>query len=83
MAQRVYATAINYAAAAEDLSVAQLAIGALMGTPGLTGCIVGARNAAQGAALGELGMPLNAKQLAAVEATMAKLVAELADLVAG
>ena len=70
-------------AAADDLSVAQLAIGALMGTPGLTGCIVGARNAAQGAALGELGMPLNAKQLAAVEATMAKLVAELADLVAG
>jgi len=67
-------------AAADDLTVPQLAIGALMGTPGLTGCIVGARNAAQGAALGELGMPLNAKQLAAVETTMARLVADLANL---
>lgn len=62
----------------EELSVAQLAIGALMGTLGLTGCIVGARNAAQGTALGELGRPLSAKQLSAIEAIVARLDAELA-----
>jgi len=67
-------------AAEDDLSVAQLALGALMGTPGLTGCIVGARNAAQGAALGELGMPIKAKQLAAVEDIVARMETDLAQL---
>ena len=67
-------------AIADDLSVAQLAIGALMGTPGLTGCIVGARNAAQGTALGDLGMPITNKQLTAVEAITARLFQDLATL---
>lgn len=66
--------------AEHELTVPELAIGALMGTPGLTGCIVGARNAAQGAALGALGMPLSAKQLAAVEAVMERLRADLAAI---
>lgn len=70
-------------AAGDDLSVAQLAIGALMCTPGLTGCVVGARNAAQGAALGDLGMPLSAKQLKAVEAIMTRLMEDLAAIAAG
>ena len=63
----------------DDLSLAQLAIGALMGTPGLTGCIVGARNAAQGAALRELGMPITAKQLSAVDDITARLLRDVAD----
>jgi aryl-alcohol dehydrogenase-like predicted oxidoreductase len=71
---------IRAVGAEEELSVAQLAIGALMGTPGLTGCIVGARNAAQGAALGELGRPLTAKQLTAIEAITARLDADLAGI---
>jgi len=66
-------------AAEDDLSVAQLAIGALMGTPGLTGCIVGARNATQGAALGELGMPITAKQLAVVDDIIVRLLRDLTD----
>ena len=67
-------------AAGDDLSVAQLAIGALVGTPGLSGCIVGARNAGQGATLGDLGMPLTSKQLAAVDAVMTRLAKDLADI---
>ncbi len=67
-------------AAEEDLSVAQLCVGALTCTPGLTGCIVGARNAAQGKGLGDLGMPLKAKQLAAVEAVVARLETDLATM---
>lgn len=64
-------------AAEDDLTCAQLAIGALLCTPGLTGCIVGARNAAQGAALGDLGMPISAKQLSAVEDVVARLQKDL------
>ena len=67
-------------AAGDDLSVAQLAIGALVGTPGLSGCIVGARSADQGQALGDLGMPLTSKQLAAVDAAMARLVKDLGEI---
>ncbi|HYE04393.1 MAG TPA: aldo/keto reductase [Planctomycetota bacterium] len=67
-------------AAEDDLTLPQLAIGALMCTPGLTACIVGARNAAQGAALGELGAPIRAKQLAAVDEVCARLAADLATI---
>jgi aryl-alcohol dehydrogenase-like predicted oxidoreductase len=55
-------------ASEDDLDVAELAIGCLTCTEGLSGVIVGARNAAQGAYLGRLGMPVRAKQLEAVEA---------------
>ena len=64
----------------DELTVAQLAIGCLLGNEGLTGCIVGARNATQGAALGDLGMPVKAKQLAAVDAVIARLSKDLAAI---
>jgi aryl-alcohol dehydrogenase-like predicted oxidoreductase len=64
-------------AAEDDLTCAQLCIGALLCTPGLTGCIVGARNAVQGAAVGELGMPITSKQLAAVETIVVSLQKDL------
>ncbi|MBA3687114.1 MAG: aldo/keto reductase, partial [Planctomycetes bacterium] len=67
-------------ASADELSVAQLCVGALTCTPGLTGCIIGARNAAQGTAIGELGMPITARQLAAVEDIVARLEADLAAM---
>ncbi len=62
----------------DEMSVPQLAIGALICTEGLTGCIVGARNAAQGAFIGELGTPIKAAQMERVEAITARLLADLA-----
>ena len=56
----------------------QLAIGYLLCTEGLTGCIVGARNAAQGAALADLGLPLKAKQMDAIDVVLTQLRADLA-----
>jgi aryl-alcohol dehydrogenase-like predicted oxidoreductase len=70
-------------AAEDEMSVAQLAIGCLLCVEGLSGCIVGARNAAQGAALGDLGMPVKAKQMEAVDAVMARLAADLAAIGGG
>ena len=64
----------------DDMTVAQLAIGCLLGNEGLTACIVGARNAEQGAVLGDLGMPVKAKHLAQVDAVMAKLFTDLAAM---
>ena len=55
-------------AAEDDLSVPQLAIGWLLCHEGCTAAIVGARNAAQGAALGDLAMPLKQVQVDAVDA---------------
>lgn len=62
----------------DDLSVAQLAIGYLLSTDGCTACIVGARNAAQGAALADLPMTLRQKEMDAVDGVLARLRAELA-----
>lgn len=59
-------------AAEDDLTVPQLAIGYLLCTEGLTGAIVGARNAAQGAALGDLAMPLKQVQMDAIDEVMAR-----------
>jgi aryl-alcohol dehydrogenase-like predicted oxidoreductase len=61
----------------DDLTVADLAIGYLLTTEGCTACIVGARNAAQGAALGQLGMPLKQAQMDAIDAIWARCVADL------
>ncbi len=61
----------------DDMTVPQLAIGYLICTEGLSGCIVGARNAVQGAALGELGLPIKAKQMDAVDAVLAQLRSDL------
>ena len=59
-------------AAEDDLTVPQLAIGYLLCTEGVSGVIVGARNAAQGAALGDLAMPLKQVQMDAIDAVMAR-----------
>jgi aryl-alcohol dehydrogenase-like predicted oxidoreductase len=81
LARRLQAIA-EFQRIAEDreLSVAQLAIGALLGTPGLTGCIVGARNAKQGEALGELAAILSKKEIDAIEAVCSAMEADLAQL---
>ncbi len=47
-------------AAESGLSTGQLAIGVLLQTPGLTGCIVGARSARQGAMIASLGVAVTA-----------------------
>ncbi len=62
----------------DEMTVAQLAIGCLLCVEGFTAAIVGARNAEQGAALGDLGLPVKAKQLAAVDAVIAQLSKDLA-----
>jgi aryl-alcohol dehydrogenase-like predicted oxidoreductase len=67
-------------AADDDLTVAQLAIGCLLGNEGLAACIVGARNAEQGAVLGDLGMPIKYKDLARVDAVMKALFVDLAAM---
>ena len=70
------------AIAEEDgLSCAELAIGCLMCCEGITACIVGARNADQGAFLGRLGMAVTARQLSAVDALCARLQHDLAGIV--
>lgn len=53
-------------AASQGLSCPQLCIGVLLATPGLTGCIVGARNARQGALIASLGVPATETQAAVV-----------------
>jgi aryl-alcohol dehydrogenase-like predicted oxidoreductase len=67
-------------AAGEGMNCAQLAIGSLMCGEGLSACIVGARNALQGAALGDLGMPVSAKTLAQVDAVCERLRVDLAAM---
>jgi aryl-alcohol dehydrogenase-like predicted oxidoreductase len=64
-------------AQADDSDVPMLAIGALLCTEGLTACIVGARSAAQGAFLGQLGTPLREAQRSQVEAIIARLLPDL------
>ena len=65
-------------AAEDDLTVPQLCIGYLMCSEGLSGVIVGARTQAQGAGLGDLGMPLRQAQVDAVDAILARCRADLA-----
>ena len=67
-------------AAAGGLSCAQLCVGVLLHTPGLTGCIVGARNSRQGALIANLGVTVTDDQVAAVKAVTASLEADLAGL---
>lgn len=81
LARYLEAVAALRAVAEEDeMTVPQLAIGALLCTEGLTACIVGARTQAQGAALGDLGTPLRAAQLEAVDAIVRALLADLAAI---
>lgn len=64
----------------DELSVPQLAIGYLLCTEGITAAIVGARNATQGAALADLGMPLKARQMEAIDAILLRLRQDLAAI---
>ena len=48
------------------LSVAQLCVGVLLDTPGITGVIAGARNAQQGALISGLGVGVTSEQARAV-----------------
>lgn len=62
----------------DELSVPQLAIGWLLCHEGVSGVIVGARSAAQGAALGELAMPLKQKQVDAMDSIVTRCLDDLA-----
>src|SRR5262245_12786220 len=72
--------ALRDLAAEGGLSVPQLAVGVLLRAPGLTGCIVGARSARQGAMIASLGVLLSDEQVAAVDQIMAALTRDLAAL---
>jgi aryl-alcohol dehydrogenase-like predicted oxidoreductase len=62
------------------LSCGQLAVGVLLHTPGLTGCIVGARSARQGAMIANLGVAVSDEQVAAVGRIMAALRRDLESI---
>jgi aryl-alcohol dehydrogenase-like predicted oxidoreductase len=59
------------------LSVAQLCVGVLLDTPGLTGVIAGARNAQQGALISGLGVGVTSEQARAVWQIADKLSKDL------
>jgi aryl-alcohol dehydrogenase-like predicted oxidoreductase len=67
-------------AIAGGLSCPQLCIGVLLRTPGLTGCIVGARDAQQGALVASLGVSVTDEQAQAVWAIVGGLEQDLAKL---
>lgn len=67
-------------AVAGGLSCPQLCIGVLLRTPGVTGCIVGARNAQQGALVASLGVSVTDEQANAVWAIVARLEQDLARI---
>jgi aryl-alcohol dehydrogenase-like predicted oxidoreductase len=71
---------IRAVAASGGLSVPQLCVGVLLRTPGLTGVIVGARNARQGGVISSLGVGISDDQAAAVWAIADKLAADLATM---
>jgi aryl-alcohol dehydrogenase-like predicted oxidoreductase len=71
---------ITAVAAASGLSCPQLCIGVLLHTPGLTGCIVGARHAYQGALIASLGVAVSDQQAAAVWAIVKRLEEDLTRL---
>jgi aryl-alcohol dehydrogenase-like predicted oxidoreductase len=62
------------------LSLAQLCVGVLLQTPGLTAVIAGARNARQGALIANLGVAVTADQAAAVWTIADKLAKDLEAL---
>lgn len=62
------------------LSCPQLCIGVLLRTPGVTGCIVGARTGHQGALIASLGADLTDEQADAVWAIASRLEQDLARI---
>jgi aryl-alcohol dehydrogenase-like predicted oxidoreductase len=71
---------IQAIARASGLSCAQLCVGVLLATPGLTGVICGARDARQGALVANLGVAVTEEQTAHVWAVVRRLEADLARL---
>lgn len=69
---------IRALATSAGLSVPQLCVGVLLHTPGLTGVIVGARNARQGSLIASLGVGVTDDQAAAVWTIADKLARDLA-----
>jgi aryl-alcohol dehydrogenase-like predicted oxidoreductase len=70
---------IKTLAAAHALSCGQLCIGVLLATPGLTGCIVGARNARQASVVANLGVGVSKELSDAVGEITARLRRDLAN----
>jgi aryl-alcohol dehydrogenase-like predicted oxidoreductase len=68
---------IRAVAADGGLGVAQLAVGVLLQTPGLSGVIVGARNARQGGLIANLGVSVTPNQAGAVWTIAQKLARDL------
>jgi len=71
---------IRAIAAKGGLSVPQLSVGTLLRTPGLTGVIVGARNARQGGLIASLGVPVSDDQAKDVWAIVDNLARDLATM---
>ena len=71
---------IRAVAASGGLSTAQLCVGVLLHTPGLTGVIVGARNERQGALVANLGPGIAREQAEAVWAIAGKLATDLESM---
>ena len=71
---------IKVLAASYALSCAQLCVGVLLQTRGLTGCIVGARSARQGALIASLGVVVTPEQANAVWAIVRQLEHDLATI---
>lgn len=67
-------------AASYALSCPQLCVGVLLQTPGLTGCIVGARSARQGSLIASLGVDVTKEQADQVWAIVGRLQQDLANL---
>ena len=67
-------------ARASGLSCAQLCVGVLLATPGLTGVICGARDARQGALVANLGVAVTEKEAAQVWTVVRRLEAALEKL---
>lgn len=67
-------------AASYALSCPQLSVGVLLQTPGLTGCIVGARSARQGALIANLGVEVTKDQADAVWEIVGRLAKDLESM---
>jgi aryl-alcohol dehydrogenase-like predicted oxidoreductase len=67
-------------AARYALSCPQLSVGVLLQTPGLTGCIVGARSARQGALIANLGVEVTKDQADAVWEIVGRLQKDLESM---
>jgi aryl-alcohol dehydrogenase-like predicted oxidoreductase len=71
---------IKALAASYALSCPQLCVGVLLQTRGLTGCIVGARSARQGALIAALGVVVTSEQADAVWSIIRRLEQDLAAI---